>query len=90
MNIHEALGALERIYDSNVSYMDHYEAEEFCNALEAVYQFIQKYEPPRKELPMEFTCTCGEHLYRHDIYADMSRFFCPKCEAEWLVGPQEV
>lgn len=89
MNIHEALEALERIYDSNVSYMDHYEAEEFCNALEAVYQFIQKHEL-RKELPEEFTCTCGEHLVRFDIYAGMSRFFCSVCESEWLVGPQEV
>ena len=89
MNIHEALEALERIYDSNVSYMDHYEAEEFCNALEAVYQFARKYEP-QTALPLEFTCTCGEHMIRHDIYGGMSRFFCSKCEAEWLIGPQEV
>ena len=89
MNIHEALEALERFYDSNVSYMDHYEAEEFCNALEVVYQFIQKYEP-RKELPTQFTCTCGHHLSTNETYAGMSRFFCPICDAEWLIGPQEV
>lgn len=89
MDIHEALEALERIYDSNVSYMDHYEAEEFCNALETVYQFIQKYEP-RKELPKEFTCTCGHHLNTNETYAGMSRFYCPICDAEWLIGPQEV
>ena len=56
---------------------------------DTIYQFARKYEP-QKELPLEFTCTCGKHLLRHDIYAGMSRFMCDECEAEWLVGPQEV
>lgn len=88
-NIYDAIDSLERIYDSNVSMMSDEEAEEFAEALEFVFQFAHKYEP-KKELPLEFTCNCGEHLFRHDIYAGMSRFFCPKCEAEWLVNPREV
>ena len=88
-NIYDAIDSLERIYDSNVSMMSDEEAEEFAEALEFVFQFAHKYEP-KKELPLEFTCNCGEHLFRHDIYGGMSRFFCSKCEAEWLVGPQEV
>ena len=87
--MNEALEALERIYDSNVSHMDRNEAEEFCNALEAVYQFAQKHEP-REDLPEEFVCTCGEHLVRFDIYAGMSRFLCSVCESEWLVSSQEA
>lgn len=88
-NIYDAIDSLERIYDSNVSMMSDEEAEEFAEALEFVFQFARKYEP-KKELPLEFTCNCGEHLFRHDIYAGMSRFFCPKCEAEWLINPREV
>ena len=88
-NIYDAIDSLERIYDSNVSIMSDEEAEEFAEALEFVFQFAHKYEP-KKELPLEFTCNCGEHLFRHDIYAGMSRFFCTKCEAEWLVNPREV
>ena len=88
-NIYDAIDSLERIYDSNVSMMSDEEAEEFAEALEFVFQLAHKYEP-KKELPLEFTCNCGEHLFRHDIYAGMSRFFCPKCEAEWLVNPREV
>lgn len=89
-NIYDAIDSLERIYDSNVSMMSDEEAEEFAEALEFVFQFARKYEP-KKELPLEFTCNCGEHLFRHDIYAGMSRFFCPKCDnAEWLVGSREV
>ena len=89
MDIYEAIDALERVYDSNVSMMSNEEAEEFAEALELIYQFAHKYEP-KKELPLEFTCTCGEYLARADIYAGMSRFFCPICRAEWLIGPQEV
>lgn len=88
-NIYDAIDSLERIYDSNVSMMSDEEAEEFAEALEFIFQFAHKYEP-KKELPLEFTCNCGEHLFRHDIYAGMSRFFCPKCEAEWLINPREV
>ena len=89
-NIYDAIDALERVYDSNVPMMSNEEAEEFAEALEFIYQFARKYEP-KKELPQEFTCTCGQHLFRHDIYAGMSRFICPKCNnAEWLIGPQEV
>ena len=89
MNAYEALDVLEHIYDSNAPYIGDEQAEDFANALEAIWQFIQKYEP-HKELPLEWTCTCVKHMLRHDIYADMSRFFCPDCEAEWLIGPQEV
>jgi hypothetical protein len=89
MDVYEALDQLERMYDNSADMMCDEDLEVCCNAFEVLYQFIQKYEP-RVELPLEFTCTCGEHLVRSDIYADMSRFFCPVCESEWLVGPQEV
>ena len=88
-NIYDAIDALERAYDSNVCMMDNEEAEEFAAALELIYEFARKYEP-KKELPLEFTCTCGQHMIRHDIYAGSSRFFCEACKAEWLVGEQEV
>lgn len=89
VNIYDAIDALEEVYDSNVPYIGDEDAEKFANALEVIYQFARKYEP-RKELPLDFTCTCGEHLVRADIYGGMSRFICSVCEAEWLIGPQEV
>lgn len=89
MDVYEALDQLERMYDNNADMMCDEDLEACCNAFEVLYQFIQKHGP-RVELPLEFTCTCGEHLVRSDIYADMSRFFCPVCESEWLIGPQEV
>ena len=89
MNAYEALKTLEYIYDNNAPYIGDEQAEEFADALETIWQFIQKYEP-RKELPVMFTCTCGKPLERHDIYADMSRFYCDDCKAEWLIGPQAV
>lgn len=89
MNAYEALETLEYIYDNNAPYMADEQAEDFANALEAIWHFLQKYEP-RKELPLEWTCTCGKHMTRHDVYADMSRFFCEDCKAEWLIGPQEI
>lgn len=89
VNIYDAIDALEEVYDSNVPYIGDEDAEKFANALEVIYQFARKYEP-RKELPLAFTCTCGEHLVRADVYADMSRFICSACESEWLIGPQEV
>ena len=89
MDIYEALDQLERMYDNNADMMCDEDLEACCNAFEVLYQFIQKHEP-RVELPLEFTCTCGAHLYRHDEYAGMSRFECPDCGAEWLIGPQEV
>jgi hypothetical protein len=89
MDVYKALDQLERMYDNSADMMCDEDLEVCCNAFEVLYQFIQKYEP-RVELPLDFTCTCGAHLYRHDEYAGMSRFKCPDCEAEWLIGPQEV
>ena len=54
---------------------------------DVIYQFARKHEP-KKELPLGFTCNCGEHLTRHDVHAGMCRFFCPTCAAARLGGPQ--
>lgn len=88
-NIYDAIDALERIYDSNASMLSEEETEKFIGALDFIYEFARKHHP-KKELPLEFTCTCGQHMIRHDIYAGSSRFFCEACKAEWLVGEQEV
>lgn len=91
MDIYEALERLDSFFDalSNYGECSDEDLALMGEIEDTIYQFARKYEP-KKELPLEFTCNCGEHLTRHDIYADMSRFFCSKCEAEWLVGPQEI
>lgn len=91
MDIYEALEKLDSFFDmlANTGFCSDEELELMGEIEDTIYQFAHKYEP-QKELPLEFTCTCGKHLLRHDIYADMSRFICDECEAEWLVGPQEV
>jgi hypothetical protein len=91
MDIYEALEKLDGFFDalSNYGECSDEELELMAEIEDTIYQFARKYEP-QKELPLEFTCTCGKHLMRYDIYADMSRFMCDDCEAEWLVGPQEV
>lgn len=90
MDIYEALERLDSFFDalSNYGGCSNEDLALMGEIENTIYQFARKYEP-RKELPFEFTCNCGEHLTRHDIYAGMSRFFCSKCEAEWLVGPRE-
>lgn len=91
MDIYEALEKLDGFFDMlvNTGFCSDEELELMGEIEDTIYQFAHKYEP-QKELPLEFTCTCGKHLLRHDIYADMSRFICDECEAELLVGPQEV
>ena len=91
MDIYEALEKLDGFFDALANYGECSDEDlELMGEIEdIIYQFAHKYEP-QKELPLEFTCTCGKHLLRHDVYADMSRFMCDECEAEWLVGPQEV
>ena len=91
MDIYEALERLDSFFDalSNYGECSDEDLALMGEIEDTIYQFARKYEP-KKELPLEFTCNCGEHLTRHDIYADMSRFFCSKCKAEWLVGPQEI
>lgn len=91
MNIYEALEKIDSFFDALTSYGEcsNEDLELMFEIEDTIYQFARKYEP-RMALPLEFTCNCGEHLTRHDIHTGMSRFFCPKCEAEWLVGPQEV
>ena len=91
MDIYEALERLSGLLEALANYGEYSDEElELMGEIEdTIYQFARKYEP-QTALPLEFTCNCGEHLARHDVHAGMSRFFCPKCEAEWLVGPQEV
>lgn len=91
MDIYEALERLSDLLEALANYGEYSDEElELMGEIEdTLYQFARKYEP-QTALPLEFTCNCGEHLTRHDILAGMSRFFCSKCEAEWLVGPQEV
>lgn len=91
MDIYEALEKLDGFFDALANYGECTDEElELMGEIEdTIYQFARKYEP-QTALPLEFTCTCGTHLYQHDVYAGMSRFKCPDCEAEWLIGPQEV
>ena len=91
MDIYEALEKLDGFFDmlSGTGFCSDEELELMGEIEDTIYQFARKYEP-QKELPLEFTCTCGEHMIRHDICGGMSHFFCSKCEAEWLIGPQEV
>lgn len=91
MDIYEALEKLDGFFDmlANTGECSDEELELMGEIEDVIYQFARKYEP-QMELPLEFTCTCGKHLLRHDIHASMSRFMCDECEAEWLVGPQEV
>lgn len=93
MDIYEALEKLDSMLDYLIDMAGSGCTPEDIDLIgeceDVIYQFARKYEP-QMALPLEFTCNCGEHLTRHDIHAGMSRFFCPKCEAEWLVGPQEV
>lgn len=87
LNIYEAIDALERIYDSNVSMMDNEEATMFAEALESVLEFAQKYEPPKELLPETFTCRCGNHMMRNCITAEGdAEFICTKCNLTWYVG----
>lgn len=91
MDIYEALEKLDGFFDmlSGTGFCSDEELEMMGEIEDTIYQFARKYEP-QKELPLEFTCTCGKHLLRYDVYAGMSRFMCDECEAEWLIGPQEV
>lgn len=91
MDIYEALERLSGLLEALANYGEYSDEElELMGEIEdTLYQFARKYEP-QTALPLEFTCNCGEHMARHDIHAGMSRFFCSKCEAEWLIGPQEV
>jgi hypothetical protein len=93
MDIYEALekldGMLDYLIDMAGSGCTPEDIDLIGECEDVIYQFARKYGP-QEELPLEFTCTCGEHIVRHDIHGGMSRFFCSKCEAEWLVGPQEV
>ena len=91
MDIYEALEKLDGFFDtlSNYGECSNEDLELMGEIEDTIYQFARKYEP-QMALPLEFTCNCGEHLTRFDIHAGMSRFFCPKCEAAWLDGPQVV
>ena len=91
MDIHEALEKLDGFFDmlANQGICSDEELELMGEIEDTIYQFARKYEP-QKELPTQFTCTCGHHLSTNEIYAGMSHFFCPICDAEWLIGPQEV
>ena len=91
MDIYEALEKLDGFFDmlANQGVCTDEELELMGEIEDTIYQFARKYEP-QKELPTQFTCTCGHHLNTNETYAGMSRFFCPICDAEWLIGPQEV
>ena len=91
MTIYEALEKTDNFFERLIEKDDSIteEDKEVMNEIEsAIYQFAMKYEP-LMTLPLTFPCTCGRTMYRHDIYDDMSRFFC-ECGAEWLIGPQVI
>lgn len=89
MDIYEALEKLDGFFDALASYGECSDEDlELMGEIEnTIYEFAMKHEP-QMELPLEFTCTCGEHMIRHDEYAGHARFFCKTCKAEWLIGPQ--
>ena len=91
MDIYEALEKLDGFFDALANYGECTDEElELMGEIEnTIYQFARKYDP-QKELPMEFTCTCGKQLFKCGELAGMSQFKCEDCEAEWLIGPQEV
>lgn len=91
MDIYEALEKLDGFLDmlANQGVLSDEEIDEIGNCEDVIYQFARKYEP-QMELPTEFTCTCGKQLFKCGELAGMSQFKCEDCEAEWLVGPQEV
>lgn len=91
MDIYEALEKLDGFFDALANYGEcsDEELELMAEIEDVIYQFARKHEPKR-EFPMLFECTCGRCLARHDFFGGMARFMCPDCEAEWLVGPQEV
>ena len=91
MNIYEALERTDNFFDrlvENDNSITEEDKEVMAEIEDVIYQFARRYEP-QTALPLTFPCTCGRTMYRHDIYADMSRFFC-ECGAEWLIGPQVV
>lgn len=91
MDIYEALEKLDGFFDmlSGTGFCSDEELELMGEIEDVIYQFARKYEP-QMELPTEFTCTCGKHLLKCGELAGMSQFKCEECEAEWLVGSQEV
>lgn len=88
MDIYEALEKLDSFLDmlANQGVLSNEECDEIGECEDVIYAFAKEHAPRQEDLPLEFDCNCGEHLYRTDIYGGMSRFYCPKCEAEWLVG----
>lgn len=98
MDIYEALEKLSGFFEALTNYGEYSdeELELMAEVEDTIYQFARKYEPQRETkydpetgLPLEFTCSCGRRLFRHDIVMKQSRFFCVECESAWLVGPQE-
>lgn len=88
MDIYEALEKLDGFFDALANYGECTDEElELMGEIEdTIYQFARKYEPRAEDLPMEFTCTCGEHLIRNDIVDDSAMFVCPKCDSVWYLG----
>ena len=89
MDIYEALEKLDGFFDALANYGECTDEElELMGEIEdTIYQFARKYEPRAEDLPMEFTCDCGNHMTRNRITdGGDAEFICSKCNAVWLLG----
>lgn len=89
MDIYEALEKLDGFFDALANYGECTDEElELMGEIEdTIYQFARKYEPRAEDLPMEFTCDCGNHMTRNRITdSGDAEFICSKCNAVWLLG----
>ena len=89
MDIYEALEKLSRFYDmlANTGVCTDEELELMGEIEDVIYKFAKKYEPRAEDLPMEYTCDCGHHMYRNRITPEGdAEFICENCNAIWYFG----
>ena len=89
MDIYEALEKLDGFFDVLANYGECTDEElELMGEIEdVIYQFARKYEPRAEDLPIEFTCDCGNHMTRNRITdSGDAEFICSKCNAMWYLG----
>jgi hypothetical protein len=89
MDIYEALEKLDGYMCmlSNQGILSDEECDEIGEIEDTIYQFARKYEPRAEDLPMEYTCDCGQHMYRNQITPEGdAEFICDNCNAVWYLG----
>ena len=89
MDIYEALEKLNGFYDmlANTGVCTDEELERMGEIEDVIYKFAKKYEPKAEDLPLEYTCDCGHHMYRNRITPEGdAEFICENCNAIWYFG----